>query len=58
MSATYFNLYHEIKQNCNLDYHFNKTDITPSMLDCGQNIILAIWPAIKDSDVLIITTYQ
>ena len=34
-SAVYFNLNHEIKQNCNFDYHFNKTDITPSMLDGG-----------------------
>ena len=35
-SAVYFNLNHEIKQICNFDYHFNKTDITPSMLDGGQ----------------------
>ena len=28
-SAVYFNLNTEIKQNCNFDYHFNKTDITP-----------------------------
>ena len=46
-SAVYFNLNHEIKQNCNFDYHFNKTDITPSMLDGGQNIILANWPSYK-----------
>ena len=32
-SAVYFNLNHEIKQNCNFDYHFNKTDITPLVLD-------------------------
>ena len=30
-SAVYFNLNHEIKQNCNFDYHFNTTDITPSV---------------------------
>ena len=47
MSAVYLNLNHEIKQNCNFDYHFNKTDITPSMLDGGQNIILANWPSHK-----------
>ena len=47
VSAVYFNLNHEIKQNCNFDYHFNKTDITPSVLDGGQNIILANWPTYK-----------
>ena len=46
-SAVYFNLNHEIKQNCNFDYHFNKTDITPSVIDSGQNIILANWPSCK-----------
>ena len=46
-SAVYFNLNHEIKQNCNFEYHFNKTDITPSMLDGGQNIIFANWPSYK-----------
>ena len=46
-SAVYFNLNHEIKQNCNFEYHFNKTDITPSMLDSGQNIIFANWPSYK-----------
>ena len=46
-SAVYFNLNHEIKQNCNFDYHFNKTDITPLVLDGRQNIILANWPSYK-----------
>ena len=46
-SAVYFNLKHEIKQNCNFDYHFNKTDLTTSILDGGQNIILANWPNYK-----------
>ena len=46
-SAVYFNLNHEIKQKCNFEYYFNKTDITPSMLDSGQNIILANWPSYK-----------
>ena len=58
-SAVYFNLNHEIKQNCNFDYHFNKTDITPSVLDMEDRILsLQIGPAIKDSYVLIITIYQ
>ena len=47
VSAVYFNLNHEIKQNCNFNYHFNKTDMTPSVLDGGQNIILANWPSYK-----------
>ena len=46
-SVVYFNLNHEIKQNCNFDYDFNKTDITPSVLDGGQHIILADWPSYK-----------
>ena len=46
-SAVYFNLNYKIKQNCNFDYHFNKTDITPLVLDGGQNIILANWPSYK-----------
>ena len=56
-SAVYFNLNSEIKQNCNFDYHFNKTDITPLVLDGGQQIILAIGLATKDSYALIITIY-
>ena len=47
VSAVYFNLNCKIKQNCNLDYHFNKTDITPLVLDGGQQIILANWPSYK-----------
>ena len=46
-SAVYFNLNHEMKQNSNFDCHFNITDITPSVLDGGQNIILANWPNYK-----------
>ena len=46
-SAVYFNLNHEIKQNCNFDYYFNKTYITPLVLDGGQQIILANWPSYK-----------
>ena len=57
-SAVYFNLNHEVKQNCNFDYYFNKTDVTPLALGGGQQIILANWPAIKDSYALIIIIYQ
>ena len=53
-SAVYFNLNHEIKQNCNFEYYFNTTDITPLILDGGQNIILANWPSYKS----LICTYR
>ena len=53
-SAVYFNLNNEIKQNCNFNYYFNKTDITPSVLEGGQQIILANWPSYKR----IICTYN
>ena len=46
-SAVYFNLEHEIKQNCEFEFYFNKTDITPSVLDGGHQIILANWPSYK-----------
>ena len=46
-SAVYFNLNHEIKQNHNFDYYFNKTDITPLVLDEGQQVILANCPSYK-----------
>ena len=56
-SAVCFNLNTKIKQNCNFDYHFNNTDITPLVLDGGQQIVLANWPNYKDSYALIITIY-
>ena len=43
----YFNLEHEIKQNCKFKFHFSKTNITPSALDGGHQIILANWPSHK-----------
>ena len=46
-SAVYFNLEHEIKQNCEFEFYFNKTDITPSVLDGGHQIVLANWPNYK-----------
>ena len=46
-NAVYFNLNNEIKQNCNFNCYFNKMDITPSVLDGGQQIILANWPSYK-----------
>ena len=48
MSAIYFNLdAKHIKENCNFDFYFNKTDIKPSVLDGGHEIILAKWPSYK-----------
>ena len=44
-SAIYFNLATDIiKNNCNFNFYFNKTDITPTMLDGGDEIVLANWP--------------
>ena len=43
-STVYFNLNHEIKENCDFSFYFNKTDITPSG---GHQIILANWPSYK-----------
>ena len=42
-SAVYFNFKSEIKENCEFNFCFNKTDITPSILDGGQQIILENW---------------
>ena len=40
-SAIYFNLTTDIiKSNCNFDFYFNKTDITPTVLDGGDEIML------------------
>ena len=44
-SAIYFNLDAEtIKENCNFMFYYNKTDVTPTVLDGGNEIILANWP--------------
>ena len=41
----YFNLDPEtIKENCKFKFYYNKTDITPTVLDGGNEIILANWP--------------
>ena len=36
-----------IKENCIFDYYYNKTDVKPSILDGGFEIILANWPSFK-----------
>ena len=44
-SAIYFNLSTDIiRNNCNFDFYYNKTDVTPTVLDGGVEIILANWP--------------
>ena len=41
----YFNLNSEtIKENCKFKFYCNKTDITPTVLDSRNEIILANWP--------------
>ena len=41
-SAIYFNLSTDIiKNNYNFDFYYNKTDVTPTVLDGGDEIILA-----------------
>ena len=43
-SAIYFNLDTDIiKENCNFRFYYNKTHITPPVLDGGNEIILANW---------------
>ena len=46
-SAIYFNLNHEIKENFDFNFYFNKTDVKPYVLDGGHQIILANWPSYK-----------
>ena len=59
-SAIYFNLRPKIiNENCEFDFHFNKTDVKPTVLDGGHQIILANWPSYKkimcsyDNNILI-----
>ena len=44
-STIYSNLSPEIiMENCKFNFYYNKTDITPTVLDGGNEIILANWP--------------
>ena len=36
-----------IKDNCIFDYYYNKTNVKPSILDGGHEIVLANWPSFK-----------
>ena len=33
-----------IRNNCNFDFYFNNTEVTSTVLDGGDEIILANWP--------------
>ena len=33
-----------MKHNCDFKFYYNKTDVTPTVLDTGNEIILANWP--------------
>ena len=47
-SAIYFDSNAEIiKENCEFQYFYNKTDVKPAVLDGGNEIILANWPNSK-----------
>ena len=47
-SAIYFDSNAEIiKENCEFQYYYNKTDVKPSVLDNRNEIILANWPKTK-----------
>ena len=44
-STIYFNLESDmIRANCEFQYYYNKTDIKPTVLDGGFQIILSNWP--------------
>ena len=44
-SAIYFDLDKKtIKQNCEFRFYYNKTDVTPTVLNRGKEIILSNWP--------------
>ena len=47
-SAIYFDSNAEIiKENCEFQYYYNKTDVKPSVLEGGNGIFLANWPKTK-----------
>ena len=47
-STIYFNLVSEIiKESCEFNFYFNKTDVKPAVLEGGYQIILMNWPSYK-----------
>ena len=58
-SVIYFNLESDvIKANCEFQYYYNKTDIKPTVLDGGFQIILAIGLITEKSYVYTIITFR
>ena len=58
-SAIYFNLTTDIiRNNCDFDFYYNKTDVTPTVLDGGDEIILANWPNENTLYVILIMIFQ
>ena len=54
-SAIYFNLdTNIIKENSNFRFYYNKTDIIPTVLNSGNEIILANWP--NDKQIICTTS--
>ena len=45
--TVYFNSNHDITENCDFNYYYNKSNVTPSVLDGGHQIILTNWPNYK-----------
>ena len=43
-SAIYFNFNRCNKEQLYFDFYYNKTDVSPTVLDGGEAIILANWP--------------
>ena len=54
-SAIYFNLTTDIiKNNCDFDFYFNNTHVTPIVLDGGDEIVLANW--LNDKHIIVTLT--
>ena len=47
-----------IKENCDFQYYFNNTDVKPSVLDGGHEIILANWPNTKYVIIIFLSKFQ
>ena len=58
-STIYFNLESNvIKANCEFQYYYNKTDIKPTILEGGFQIILANWPNYRKIMCCTVITFQ
>ena len=58
-STIFFDLDKDIiKCNCNFIFYYNKTDVTLTVLDGGNEIFLANWPTINTLFVPLIMIYQ